>query len=450
MIFQQIAKDILPDKTLREGLWRAVFLTALMVLHASCTVSVEMPIEMPPEDNLREEYTLKIVTPSGHSVRALYEIAEVFSRNYPLTTAEVSVISGTVPINTFLISKFAVGDVPDILIYQGGSDIELFAQGNHLLDLSDAGFEGRFSMETEDACRYQGRLYALPLDISISGLFVQMSVLWQGAVRNNDIRIIPGTLDEFIESCVKLRRAGIEYPIVIGASSGSGAAIFLFQYMYQNLYTPNPHFYEEILRGERNWTDKEFRDMYRAYEQLRQYVNPDAARISDIEAIRRFAEGEAAYYLGLSRDIATIRRFKQNLDMVLVPSPWGNKFPKPVFAGVDTVVSASALTPYPEEVKAFLGEFTSVYGANLYSQAAGSISTVKDTSVWYDSSLGARYEIFNDGTLNQFMSRKWLLGFEDAFRRLNREWFTGRSAASILEELERIHWDMLAAGKDGL
>lgn len=417
----------------------------LLALLNACTAYSGLPVE----GNAGTGQTLKIVTPSGHSVRALYEIAGVFSRNYPDMTTEVSVISGAVPINTFLASKFAVGDVPDILIYQAGSSIELFAQGGHLLDLSGAGFEGRFFPEAEAVCRYRNRLYALPLDIAISGLFVQMSVLWQGSIRTSDVRIIPKTFEEFIRSCAQLRRAGIRYPVVIGASSDTGAAVFLFQYLHQYFSADNPGFYGEILRGERKWTDREFRDMYRVYEQVREYVNPDAARINDSEAIRRFAGGEAAYYLGPSRDIAGIRRFRQDLDMVLVTPPWGSKSPGLSMAGVDTVISASGATPYPEEVKAFLRECTSLLGADLYSQAAGSISAVVDSSLWYDFCLGPRNELFRDGGLTWFISREWIPGFEDRFRRLNQEWFAGRSADSLLEELERIHRSLIAAGNGG-
>jgi ABC-type glycerol-3-phosphate transport system substrate-binding protein len=55
-----------------------------------------------------------------------------------------------------------------------------------------------------------------------------MSVLWQGAVRNSEVRIIPKTFDEFITSCAQLRKAGFNYPVVIGASSEAGAVVFLY------------------------------------------------------------------------------------------------------------------------------------------------------------------------------------------------------------------------------
>jgi raffinose/stachyose/melibiose transport system substrate-binding protein len=190
--------------------------------------------------------------------------------------------------------------------------------------------------------------------------------------------------------------------------------------------------------------------MYRIYGQIRGYVNPDAARIGETEAMRRFAEGEAAYYIGQSRDIAAIRRFKQTLDMVMVTPPWGRELQGISLVGVDTVVSISADTQYPEEAKAFLREFTSVYGADIYSQAAGSISAVAGSSMWYDFCLGPRNELFRSGGLTQFMSREWLPGFEETFKRLNREWFTGRSADSLLEELESLHRRMIAVNRDSI
>jgi ABC-type glycerol-3-phosphate transport system substrate-binding protein len=183
-----------------------------------------------------EVRAIRIVSPSGRSVRAIYAVAERFSREHPGFTVGVSVISGSVPMNTFLTSKFAVGDAPDLLIYQAGSSTALFAQGGHLAALDGEFPDGYFIPEVDRYCRYQGKLYALPLDITVSGLFVQMSVLWAGAVRNHDPRLVPRTFDEFILSCERLRQAGIEYPVVISAASEIAAGHFPYQFIYQNIY----------------------------------------------------------------------------------------------------------------------------------------------------------------------------------------------------------------------
>jgi raffinose/stachyose/melibiose transport system substrate-binding protein len=272
-----------------------------------------------------------------------------------------------------------------------------------------------------------------------------MHVLWQAYLRP-----IPQTIDEFIASCETIRKAGFTYPVVIGAASDSGATAFLFQYLHPNIYVKNPQFYEELLEGKRNWTDPEFRDMYRVYERIREYVNPDAARIDTAEAIRRFANGEAAYYLGLSRDIPNIRRIDSQLDMVLVTPPWvQQREAATALFGVDTVISVSSATRYPEEAIAFLREFTSLAGADRYVQALGSISAVVDSYLWYDPSLGPRELIFETQEVMEFMDREWLPGFEERFRKINREWFIGRSPDSLLEELDRVHGGMNTARGDG-
>ncbi|GHV91692.1 hypothetical protein AGMMS50268_21950 [Spirochaetia bacterium] len=415
-------------------------LTLLLVSVIACGSCSRFPNREAAGVEIEETHTLKVVTNSAYSLRAVYAIADRFIRDHPSFTVEASAVAGTAPINVFLTSKFAVGDAPDIFIYQAGSSTRLFAQGGHLLDLSDQGFEERFVSGTDESCRYQGRLYALPMDISISGLFVQMSVLWRGYIKNNDLRVVPRTIDEFIESCEKLRRAGIEYPVVISAANDTAAANFLYQYIHQNIYAENPHFYEDIIRGRRKWTDGEFQEMYRMYERLRPYMNPDAVRIDNGEAIRRFAEGEAAYYIGLSRDIAAIRKIQPDLDMLLVTPPWKKEAAGThALSGVDTVVSGSGATPYPDEVIAFLRELSSAEGADLYIQAASSISAVRDSYIWYDPCLGPQNDVFKESPFSEFISRQWLPGFEDLFRRLNQEWFTGRPADSILEELERLH-----------
>lgn len=396
----------------------------------------------PPEPESivdQEPHRLKMVTPSGPGVKAIYEIATNFSRNHQGVNVEISAISGTIPINAFLSSKFAVGDEPDIMIYQAGQSTRLFAQGDHLLDLSGLNFEERFILGADRYCRYRGRLYALPLDIYVSGLLIQMSVLWKASIGNQDNRAIPRTLDEFIASCERLRRAGFQYPVLVDASSEMGASYFLYQYIHQNVYETNPAFYTELLDKKKQWTDREFAEAYEAYERIRPYVSPDAMYIDRDQAVRRFALKEAAYLIGDSGYLSRIRKIVSELDMILVPPPWKDdpSKVKPI-QGVDTVISASSVTPYPEEVIAFLREFVSTRGADLYSGAVGSISSMRDSAFRYDCSLGPENDVFKSG-LTEFVAREWLPDFNIAFKKLNREWLGGRSSSSILEELEIIH-----------
>jgi raffinose/stachyose/melibiose transport system substrate-binding protein len=416
--------------------WFLPALAALVLLN--CTVQRREEAEQSAgfPDEVR---TIRIVSPSGRSVRAIYAVAERFSREHPGFTVGVSVISGSMPMDTFLTSKFAVGDAPDLLIYQAGSSTALFAQGGHLAALDGEFPEGYFVPGTDRYCRYRGNLYALPLDITVSGLFVQMSVLWRGAVETSDFRIVPRNFDEFIYSCERLRQAGIEYPVVISAASEIAAGHFPYQFIHQNIYRDDPSLYDRMLdEGGLKWTDPPFREMYAAYGKIRRYMNPDAIRIDEAEAIRRFANGEAAYLVGTSRDIAAIREIRPaKLDMLLVTPPWTRDASRTSpLLGLDTVISVSAATAYPLEARAFLRDFVSVEGADLYTQAVGSISTVRKSFLWYDPCLGPQDGILRDLSVSEFFPLQWLPGFDLVFRRLNREWFTGRSADSILEEME--------------
>jgi hypothetical protein len=184
--------------------------------------------------------------------------------------------------------------------------------------------------------------------------------------------------------------------------------------------------------------------MYAAYGEIRRYMNPDAIRIDEAEAIRRFANGEAAYLIGTSREIAAIREIQLNLDMLLVTPPWTRDASRArPLLGLDTVVSVSAAAVYPGEARAFLRDFVSAGGADLYTQAVGSISTVRGSSLWYDPCLGPQDDVFRGRNVSEFFPGQWPPGFDLVFRRLNREWFTGRSADSVLEEIENQHQRLL-------
>ncbi|MDL2228619.1 extracellular solute-binding protein [Treponema sp. OttesenSCG-928-L16] len=429
--------------TNRYPLLSAAVFFCLVLLLCSCVPREEGTVnidELFPE-RPQEMQTLKLVTITGTGIQALYEVADRFSQAYPSFNVEISAITNESNFTAFLASKFAGGDAPDIIIYHSGTYVGYYARGGHLLDLSGAGFEDRFMPGTESYCRYDGRLYALPLDIGLSGVFVQMSVLWRAGIRQ-----LPKTLDEFIGACGQLRRAGIEYPVVIAAADDSGAAAFNFQYLYQNIYQNDRNLYEHMLKGERHWTDPPFAEMYRDYDRIRVYANPDAVRVGIMEAVKRFADGEAAFYFGGTSQIADIRRLKPDIDMLLIPPPLGKDESWEIIPqGVNLVVSASSATRYPEAVTAFLQELCSPEGADIYAQALSSLSPVIGSMARYDKCVDGQAEALAamPGKTIDFMSREWLPDFKKIFKRLNQQWFLGREAEDLLEELETYHQQLI-------
>ena len=384
---------------------------------------------------------LKLITFSQGGAKAVQQIAQSFHKKYPNWTLDVTVLPNVDTYNTVMTAKFSSGDVPDIMQYQYGSNTSLYAQGGHVLDLTNTDLLSKCKSGTDTFSKYNDKVYSIPIDMTVSGLFENMDVAKKYGVTTQ-----PKDFSEFISTCKQFANKGLKSPIILAAKDGSALNAFVFNYIYLNMNKPDPNFYAEMLKGTNHWNGSAFHSMLNDYAQMKPYCNSDALGTDTTSAYQKFDSNEGAFYIGNTADIAHFRQGNPNININMYPGPW-QKEESGLLANtdVDTVMSISSTTKYPDAAIAFLDYFTTVDEANIYAAAAGDISAVKNTKAQLDKALDTVMPYINAGKTIGYYSRQWIPGIKDIMKSGIQQWYAGQDIDTVLNHIESEHQRLMQA-----
>ncbi len=388
---------------------------------------------------------LKFITVAGQGTDGLNTIASMYHKKYPNRSVEITVMPTVDSFNTAMSAKLAAGDIPDIIQYQSGSLTSLYASGGNLMDLTETKLMNRVKPGTSTFSMYNGKVYALPVDLTVNGVFFNLEAAKKYGVSPKP----PKSFGEFLAICQKFAEKGLKEPIVMAAKDGSAITAFNFQYIYQAIYAKNPKFYVDVLKGERHWNGPEFHGLFETYRKMKPFINKDALGLDTAGAFQRFDTNNAAFLISGSYDIGNIRKGNPDLDMALIPPPWVTDPQSLVsVSDVDTVIGISGKTKYPTEAKAFLDLFTTAPAANIYAKSARSISAIKGTKVQFDKCLANQLPMLDKGKRIGYFSRQWIPGIKEIMKTSTQEWFAGQNVDTVLNHLEAEHQRLMNANPD--
>jgi len=396
------------------------------------------------DEGERPPATFSMLTDEPEATRPLRQIAEAFHKLHPQSDLQISLLAGESSFYSLLSTKFAVGDSPDLMLSQTSSSISLYARGGYLMDLTDAPFLKRAALRHKLLTLVDNRVYALPVEIDVAGLIVNLDVLHRYGMES-----IPATFPEFIESCRTLTANGLAYPIVLAGSDGITLMRFIRQYLIENVYSHDPRFYSELLRGRGSWTGPAVRNAFSAFALIKTYANSDVLQLGSGEALRRFAHGEAAFIIDSSGAIPVLRQTEPNLSFELVPPPWGDTAGDArALVGVGSAVYASAMTQQQQDVLTFLDLFSEGPISAAYDRAVGGAAPDGNGTLLLDPAI--KYSGSLSGRLGGEWSPtdEWLPGFDLSFGRLVQDWYAGRSTNSVLAALEQAHERAMKSNPD--
>ena len=155
----------------------------------------------------------------------LQQATERFQKGNPGTAVEVLPIKND-EFKTKLQIEMASGSPPDIFHTWGGGKLAFYAGAGRLLDLTERlkkdGWGDTFSPMALDFCRVNGRVFAVPLDLSAV-------VLWYNAKLFAEHGLTPATdWQAFLNLCRTLRQKGI-VPLALGnRDQWPGAFYFIY------------------------------------------------------------------------------------------------------------------------------------------------------------------------------------------------------------------------------
>ena len=397
-----------------------------------------------------EQITLKFATGASECVTALNTIFSNYNSEHPNVTVEVTVLPGGVAgFNSAMASRLAAGDAPDLFQYQWGSQINTYAKGGNLLDITDIGIRDTIQDIKKPMNVYNGKDYAYPVEFSLWGLMYNTDIAEKAGITET-----PKTFDEFLADMDKMKANGLEYPFIVPAKDGSGATGFVFCYLHQIVSGKNPDFYYQCCTGDKSWDGEEWRTLFETYEKILEYANPDSLGLDVDNALTRFAREEGAFMVSGPSTIKKLEEMNPELEGKLkyIPFPlYDSEDEYKTIADFDSCISIWSGTKYKE---AAIDVYKYLYlpeNNTLLAEARNAVPIVKgaDTS-FVDASLQDQIPILNEGKYVGYSEREWIPGIKEIMKTIVQEWIGGTDLDTTLANLEKEHQRLLDADKEFL
>ena len=206
---------------------------------------------------------------------------------------------------TKLAVEIASGTPPDVMFTWGGGPLGDYARAGKVVDLSSAlkkdGWGDRFIDQALDLCRFEDRIYAVPLDLSAVVLWCNADLFVRHGVE------FPQTYDDLLRLCRVFRAAGLD-PCALGNMKQWPGA-FYFSYLANRCGGTGLFLDAAHGRNNASFADPAF---VRAGELLRGLIAAEAFPVGfngldDGPARTRFVSGKAAMLLMGSWVVARVK-----------------------------------------------------------------------------------------------------------------------------------------------
>ena len=192
-------------------------------------------------------------------------------------------------------------DLPDVFFTWGMSFLGDFVDQGNVLCLDDVLPE--YKEYLTDAVlantSFDGKLYGIPLNMSVVTMFVNMDLLKQAGIDK-----VPETYEELIACCEALVAHGITPFGVPGEE-----AWCISEYTEPLLVkTIGAQGLADCYSGAASWDQPGVIDAMNKFIQLRQYFDPDAATMNSSDVLENFINGKYAFYQNGSWNCGEIAR----------------------------------------------------------------------------------------------------------------------------------------------
>lgn len=232
------------------------------------------------------------IATEGDSNRRAYENAIADMRmKYPDIEFEWESVQNEA-YKTKIRSAVAANELPDIFFTWSGAFLENFVNAGKVYCLDEvlAGYKDELPESMLGNTTYNNKHYGIPTTMNIVGLFANMELL--NSVGYNEI---PGTFDEFIVCCDKLKASGI---IPFGCAGGETWCVteYLESVIEKSI---GVEALKDIFLGRASWDNAEVAKAVDIFQGMIEngYFDPEGDLLSNDEVKDNFMDGKYAFYM---------------------------------------------------------------------------------------------------------------------------------------------------------
>ncbi len=159
---------------------------------------------------------------------------------------------------TIALTKFTTGDIPDLYMHFGNSNLQNFNPEENFVDWSDAEWVSDIQDSVKEQAIYNDKVIGLPFwEASYSGTIYNKKIFEELGLKQ------PSSQEEFDAICETLIENDIQ-PIYCGIADGWP---LLYQFALDPVLEANPEYLDKLNAGEMNFADiPEFTDMCEWFE----------------------------------------------------------------------------------------------------------------------------------------------------------------------------------------
>ena len=149
-----------------------------------------------------EKETVKLAVWSSGAADNFQKGADEFNKRQDKINFVVEMQSGDY--SQYLGAKVASNDLPDMFFLNPYTQVQQFAATDRIVDLSEEGFATKIYDSVKDACSYDGKIYAYPMNLEMLGVYYNQELFEKAGITE-----VPKTFSQMKEVCEKLQASGI-------------------------------------------------------------------------------------------------------------------------------------------------------------------------------------------------------------------------------------------------
>lgn len=338
--------------------------------------------------------------------------------------------------NNVLNSQLQAGEGPDIV--EVGGEVKLLAKANHLLDLSDKEFVGKYTDSGLIPYTSEGNVYATPLQSWFEGIFYNKDIF-----KENNVEV-PNTWDELIAISKKLSENGVT-PQIMGAQSWEPLMKQSIGIVNNEFYGKegNSEFDEKFNVGEAKLADAWLEGVTEWAKIIDEGIlTQEMLGLSYDQALDQFATGKAAMWESGPWAVETILEKNADINIGMFPIPGIEEGDGWLIGGPGSALAINAKSKHIEEALQVL-EVTATEEAQLalIKDNAGS-SFLEGVEVDLGEIYKDSEEAFKAGNVYAPWTAAWLYGnpIVEAYGKSLQEVLSGtKTVKEALEDADTVN-----------
>ena len=305
-------------------------------------------------------------------VDQLDKLAKLFNEQNPDITVEIESVGKDYI--TVLKTKIASDDIPDIYAVQGLANMKSYVDAGILEDLTNEPFMKKVAGAAKPAVTYNGKIYALPLDLAGLGVIYN-----KGLFEKAGISSPPKTVSELKDVIQKIKKIGV---IPFGVAFKEEWTLRHMYAMGQAATVKPIEFAEEMNAGKAQFWNDKMNKAFETFDLIAANCNEKPFESDYTNETTMFAQGKTAMMTQGLWAMQNVFKVNPDIDAGMFGLP---VFEDPDMArlmvDVDYRIGINAKSKNVEAAKKFLDFMTSKAATDIWIEECKLISSVIGTKV---------------------------------------------------------------------